>query len=212
MTWYADNKERESIKQKAYKSTPEFKQHRREYDKKKHDHFLKLKYQWRLDNPEKYKAQKKKDDKKYRDQIKDTPEFKEKESVRGKKYYNENKEKIAKYSRIHSKLPEVAQRRRELEKIRYEANPEKKHIINIRYLNKLSQPVNMDRFEYQIALMSWTKTVRKHFDNKCQVCFADSDHSHHLFQKQYYPKLALNLNNGIALCLTHHKEIHQWGN
>lgn len=210
-SWYKRNKEYARQKQKEYKSTTEFKEKRKEQDRKNKDHINELKRKWRHGvGKQKEKISKQKSDKKYRDKVKDTPEFKEKESIRGKKYRSENKEKISEYNKKYSKLPKVVQRRRELERIRYENNPEKKFDINIRYLNKLSQPVNMDRFEYQVALMSWTKTIRKRFDNLCQICFNKADHSHHIFHKAKYPKLALNLNNGIPLCKSHHHEVH-WG-
>jgi len=58
------------------------------------------------------------------------------------------------------------------------------------------------------ALKSWSKSVRKRDNNQCQICGIMSDHAHHIFHKRFYPQLALNLNNGISLCIKCHNESH----
>lgn len=210
MTWYFDNREREQQKQKEYKSTPEFKAHRLEQDRKNKEYNNARRKEWRHGiGKEKDKVQRGKDNSKYYAKVKDTPEFKEKESKRGKIYHENNKERISEYSKKHSQIPEVKERRNETNNIWSKNNPEKVLEKNIRYLSNLAEPVNMDRFEYGVALMSWTKTVMKKFASLCQVCSEKADHSHHVLFKALYPKLSLNINNGIPLCLEHHKEIHR---
>ena len=59
------------------------------------------------------------------------------------------------------------------------------------------------------ALLFWSKTIRKR-DKVCQICGDVATVAHHLLFKSKYPELMFNLNNGIALCKQHHKEIH-WG-
>ena len=208
--YYQKNKEKFLQWQREYrkKNRDSILKNRRKYDKENREHQLELKYEWRKNNLVKYKESKKISDKKYYEKVKDTPHYKKIKTDYQTKYYQENKESKAEYNKIYSKIPEVAQRRRELDRARNEKNPEKRLKNNIKYLDGLSQPVSMDRFEYQVALMSWTKTVKKLFNNLCQVCFKKADHSHHLFEKAKYPKLALNINNGIPLCTQHHREVH----
>jgi len=60
------------------------------------------------------------------------------------------------------------------------------------------------------ALSSWSKEVRKR-DKKCQVCNTKHNlEAHHLDDKTHYPKRALLLDNGIALCGNCHTEFHSW--
>lgn len=174
MTWYKDNKERESKKQKAYKATPEFKKMRKEYDKKNHDHQLELKRQWKINNPEKLKAQKSKDNKKYRLKNKHNPIYIEKEKLRHARYSKENPDKML-----------------------------KNHINS---LKKLGLTLNMTHFKIGMALKSWSQSVRK--EKPFCWCGEKADVTHHLFEKQYYPQLMLNINNGMPLCTRHHDEVH----
>jgi len=62
---------------------------------------------------------------------------------------------------------------------------------------------------YGHALRSWSRTVRSRDNNKCQICGSEKGVvSHHIFYKSLYPKLSLNINNGVTLCVLHHKEVH----
>ena len=181
MTWYSENKEKALQWQREYreKNHDAVLENRREYDKVNHSHQLALKKQWKLDNPEKYKAQKKKDDHTYWLTHKFNP-----------KYIKSEKLRHAKYSK---------------------ANPEKMLKNSIKSLKKLGLALNMKHFKVGMALKNWSQTIRKSNPN-CVICNEKADHSHHLFHKAFYPKLALNLNNGVPLCITHHNEIHKWGN
>jgi len=96
------------------------------------------------------------------------------------------------------------------EKTRYEKNPERKLIANKKLLQKLGFPLKISPFHYQWALVNWTKSIRKNYNNICQICGAKSEVSHHLIYKITEPKLSLNTNNGIALCIPCHKETHGW--
>lgn len=55
---------------------------------------------------------------------------------------------------------------------------------------------------------TWTKQVRKRYRNICQTCGGIATHSHHIFHRSKYPQLQSNINNGIALCMTCHQQVH----
>ena len=76
------------------------------------------------------------------------------------------------------------------------------------YLERLAKHVNVSANGYMYACMQWSQAVRNMYDNQCQVCFGEAEHSHHQLYKRHYPQLALSLNNGIALCRRCHLEIH----
>ncbi len=78
----------------------------------------------------------------------------------------------------------------------------------IKYLNKIGKSIGLEYHKLPYLYTQWSKTVREQYDNKCQVCFEPSVHSHHIFHKSKYPELSLNLNNGIPLCQIHHNEVH----
>jgi len=176
-SWYLRNKEYASAKQKEYKSTPEFKLHRLEKDRKNKDHNNKIRQIWRLGKgKEKDKIQRKKDNHKYWHTHKNNPEFQKKEQIRHAKYSKENPDKML-----------------------------KNHINS---LKRLGLTLNMSHFKIGMALKSWSQTVRK--NNPFCFCGEKADVTHHILEKQFYPKLMLNINNGIPLCHLHHNEVH-WG-
>ena len=101
----------------------------------------------------------------------------------------------------------------------YDRNYHKKHPeiglrSNKKRLIKLGEQFNMNHFEYQYALNSWSKTIKKLDNYMCKNC--DSIHNlnaHHIMPKKDFPELSLNLENGITLCeychsLTHGFEIY----
>ncbi len=100
---------------------------------------------------------------------------------------------------------------REKEKIRHakysKEHPEKALQNHINNLKKLGLSLNMTHFKVGMALKSWSQTIRNNFVS-CKICADKATHTHHLLYRQYYPKLALNLNNGIPLCTAHHNEVH----
>ena len=65
----------------------------------------------------------------------------------------------------------------------------------------------------QFALRKWGKEVQERDDHQCQCCGAEkttpsSMHSHHIVPREYFPKLADDLSNGITLCSRCHKKLH----
>ncbi len=89
-------------------------------------------------------------------------------------------------------------------------NPEKYLIRDINRMQKLGFPFKMDPYVYMYALLSWSATIKKQFNNQCQNCPSQSEISHHILHKSKYPALSLNVNNGIALCKNCHNEVHGW--
>lgn len=118
---------------------------------------------------------------------------KEKLSLKAKKYYIKNRDRILNKSKEYRKdNPEVALRSGE------------------KYLKKLGVGMGISTKNVKRVLLSWKRTVQKR-DKVCQICGSENNlQAHHILYRKYYPKLALNINNGMLLCKTHHNETHGW--
>lgn len=58
--------------------------------------------------------------------------------------------------------------------------------------------------------MRWSKTIRKNDNYTCQKCQSKEKlHAHHIINYIFDPTKALNLDNGVTLCETCHKEFHK---
>ncbi len=103
--------------------------------------------------------------------------------------------------------PEIVKRNN---KIWTSKNPEKILSYNIKSLSRIGKTLNMNSMEYQYAQQSWSIMIRK-LDNKtCKNCNSKEKlHAHHIMPKSLFPKLALDVNNGITLCETCHRNIHE---
>jgi len=138
--------------------------------------------------------------------IKNNPE-KIKESNR--KYYLNHRLEIIKnvqdYRNKNSK--QISKRKKLYNKLYQKNNPEIMLQKSIRHLEKLGKELNLDGKAFGYALWNWSRVIRKKYKT-CQICGAPVDFVHHIFHKAKYPKLSLNLNNGIALCKQHHREVH----
>jgi len=152
-------------------------------------------------------------EKRYRDshklnQSNRTPEQQEQYRQMWRKYDRENKEK-----RKNKSTKYYQQNRTSLiekSKQYHKENPE----INLRngqkYLEKLGVDLGILTTDVKRVLMNWKRTVQKR-DKTCQVCGSTNNlNAHHILHRKYYPKLALNVNNGIILCKQHHNETHGW--
>ncbi len=97
------------------------------------------------------------------------------------------------------------------QKINNELYPEKLLESQRKSLTKYGKLLNMNPHEYMYALISWSKTIKK-LDNKmCKNCDSiENLHAHHIQPKSLFPKLILNIDNGITLCKKCHYELH-WG-
>lgn len=62
-----------------------------------------------------------------------------------------------------------------------------------------------ERVDRNKKLKEWSKLVRERDNNKCAICpNTKMINAHHIIPKQW-KHLMFNLDNGIALCPTHHK-------
>ena len=122
-----------------------------------------------------------------------TKSHKQQLKIKGEKYYQNNREEILEYSKqYHKDNPEVNLR-----------NGEK-------YLKRLGIDLGILSSDVKRVLMSWKRTIQKR-DKTCQVCGSINNlNAHHILHRKHYPKLALNVNNGILLCKQHHNESHGW--
>lgn len=78
----------------------------------------------------------------------------------------------------------------------------------ITMLAKLGKYYNKSWYEMFGLLENWKYQINLKYNWKCIVCGLPGMRAHHLFQRRWYPKLSLNLNNGVCLCKYHHSEIH----
>ena len=92
----------------------------------------------------------------------------------------------------------------------YKENPDKKFKLNLKNLEKISVLFNMNSKQYQYALISWSKTIKKLDNNMCKLCDSTENlNAHHLYPKKDFPYISLDLNNGITLCRKCHCAIHE---
>lgn len=64
--------------------------------------------------------------------------------------------------------------------------------------------------EFTVNSAKWVKNVFERDNYKCQHCNNDKKlRAHHIYSYAKYPKLRLQLENGITLCNYHHKQLHQ---
>ena len=173
---------------------------RREYQKnynkiyriKNRDKCIKSVKNWRVNHPnyvrdynlknkEKIRSYRKKYDKEYR------RKNIEKLRIQDKQYYQDHKEQ---YRQYHKNNPEI----------RFKAN--------MKQLKKLGNNLNMDHFLVRYALVDWGKSIRKR-DPYCKMgCGNKSEIAHHILYKSKYPKLSLDLDNGVGLCKECHYTYH----
>lgn len=70
------------------------------------------------------------------------------------------------------------------------------------------------RKQHSKAYQEWRQLVKARDNYVCQVCGRKSTrrnylHIHHLLPCSVFPKLILEVNNGITLCAFHHIELHR---
>lgn len=144
-----------------------------------------------------------------------------KNQVRIKDLYYKNIEKHRLYdrNRQRSKLASVKEYKRKwyhrnkerllpIYKTYRDSHPEMRLKANKKYYSKLGFPLKLSTRQIRYALQAWANAINKHDSKKCQICHHKAEVSHHIIFKANYPELALNINNGIALCNEHHNEVH----
>jgi len=86
-------------------------------------------------------------------------------------------------------------------------NPEKVLASYQRHLRKIGREMDLTVHRLVFAFQSWSSFVRQQDNNTC-FCGTPATVAHHIIHKATYPKLSLNLNNGISLCDRCHNEVH----
>lgn len=86
--------------------------------------------------------------------------------------------------------------------------PEKFVQYTLKHYKKYSLELNISSARFRHAMTFWSAAVLKRDKHKCQICGRKAEVAHHILYKANYPKLSLNLNNGIALCQGCHYELH----
>lgn len=90
----------------------------------------------------------------------------------------------------------------------YTDNPEVYLKSHKKQLTRLGKLFNFSLMEVRYALSDWSRVIKKNH-NDCVVCGSKEKlEAHHILLKSKYPKLALNVNNGVTLCKEHHYEVH----
>lgn len=72
--------------------------------------------------------------------------------------------------------------------------------------------LNESNTTHNTDIVNWSKFVKDRDNYICQVCgnTNDSMDAHHLFDKNRYPSLVLELSNGICMCKSCHSKLHNY--
>lgn len=191
------------------KNREKIKQQQAEWNKKHRDTINKTRAKWRKGKgKEKNRLSKQKSDNKYYAKMKDEPIFQQKRIDYMKKYNAEHKQQQKKSQQKHRAKPEVKKRNAEYNKKYHEENPEKALASNKRRLKKLGEYHNLKWYQLDKQLRGWAQIIHKDNKETCQVCGLPSQEAHHIIHKNKYPELIFNRNNGIALCIRCHNQVH----
>lgn len=124
-----------------------------------------------------------------------------------KKYNQINKERMANQRREYYIKNKHVMNAYSIEY--YKKYPERRLSGIKRHFEKYGKTFNMNSNEFQYALQSWSKTIKKLDNYMCKNCSSKENlHSHHIKPKILFPELALDLDNGVTLCKPCHEKIH----
>ena len=214
--YYENNLEKRKAYNKKYRQThpDKMKANNKKHYEKNSEKVKAQAKKWAKNNPDKVKTIKKKYYQKNSEKVNTRIEKyrqnnPEKVKAGVKKYYQKNSEKYKVYNKkYYLNNPEKVNIRA---KKWAKNNPDKvktslkKHAEN--KLAKFAAGYKLTKREVRFALYAWSSKIRQ---NPCVICGNKADHAHHILYTSNYPKLALNLNNGIPLCLDHHEEVHHF--
>ncbi len=111
----------------------------------------------------------------------------EKSIKRAKAWYHKNKEKVKEREKKNKKKKSLYQKQWRKDNLH--------EIVKRGKINTLSR-------------YCWAKIIRQR-DCSCQICGKTRRiEAHHIIHMKDYPQLTLNLNNGITLCFTCHRQAH----
>jgi len=168
--------------------------------------------QYRLNNPDKMKEKEDRYRNKHRDEL----------NRKGRERYHNNRDsrldQVKKYASKHKKEKQEYDRKYRIDNIEkrkiqdkeYGKNhPEVRLRNNIKSVSKIMDKVGYtNTTEYNFALLSWSKSVKKRDNNTCKICGGVGDIAHHIEYKCRKPELSLDINNGVTLCSECHKDFH----
>lgn len=92
-------------------------------------------------------------------------------------------------------------------KLWHQNNTKKVREQRIRRFEETHQSTNYTIDKWRWKLGYWSMLIKEKSKGIC-FCGNKATDAHHILHKSKYPQLALNPNNGIALCLIHHQEAH----
>jgi|GEM_PF-3156931 len=144
-----------------------------------------------------------------RDRYRNDPIYRQKMILNAKNYRKNNSKK--KYEQDKKYKNKNKEWNKQYMSDYFKNNPEKFMKYNRQHYESIGKLIGLDWKNYKWRLLAWSKSVRKRDNNQCQVCLKSGIHAHHILQKQHYPELSLNINNGITLCMEHHNEVHLKG-
>ena len=156
-----------------------------------------------------------------KNQIRRTKEYKEYANKLKRDYYSKNRERVLLNNKKYSESPRGKLRhtiyQAEYRKRQYRIESMKRFRVEhpevflkskIKSYSRFGFHFNMNSDQYNYALRDWSKTVRKS-QPRCQICGSGENLMvHHILHKSKYPKLSLNITNGVTLCEKHHWEVH----
>jgi len=88
-------------------------------------------------------------------------------------------------------------------------NPDKVLKYKQKQFKKCAIILNIGTYEFGMALLSWSKAVKKRDNYTCIECGSKENlHADHILPKAKYPKLALDIDNGRTLCNRCHYKRH----
>lgn len=68
--------------------------------------------------------------------------------------------------------------------------------------------MSMRRGQQLIEDAEWSASVRAAHNHECWACTSPGLDAHHIFGKKAHPRLRYDIENGVALCRTHHQRWH----
>lgn len=124
-----------------------------------------------------------------------------------KEYYRQNKEKCNNNGKKWRE--QNRKHHREHNRIYAKNHPEVNLKAKKKQLEKLGKSFDLNSTDYLFAIQNWAKTIKKLDNYMCKNCDSTSNlNAHHIQPKREFPKLSLDLDNGITLCEDCHGETH----
>lgn len=172
-----------------YKNLEQAKENKRQYYIKNREALRKKNLKYRLENRDKI--------------IKHMKKYNEKHKEQHKQYRLNNEDKIKKYR------DNYRENHKEYFRQYNKNNPDASLKSHIKHLKKLGKFFDMNSSEYSWAIQSWSETVRNLDNHMCKSCDSTENlHAHHIMPKKDFPKLSLDLDNGVTLCKICHNTLH----